>query len=732
MRKIIPLTEHWKFIRADAGPVEPGEAKPIRMPHTWNAQDGQDGGNDYYRGACWYYCALPALKLAAGERAYLSFEGAAMTAEVWMNGEKLAEHRGGYATFRVDITEALAKGGALAVSVDNSANGEVYPQMADFTFYGGLYRPVSLIVVPEAHFALEHCGGPGIRITPTVEDGCADVALTAWVTGGESVAFTVDGMRVLAPVAEGKAEAHLSLEHCHLWDGLNDPYLYTVQAELLAGGAAVDVLSARFGCRSFSVDPEKGFFLNGRSYPLRGVAKHQDREAVGSAVTPEMLREDAMLIRDMGANFVRLAHYQHPQAFYDLCDELGLIVWAEIPYITVHMDAGEANTLSQMEELIVQNYNHPSIVCWGLSNEITFGGPITPALLENHKKLNDLCHRLDPTRPTAMAHVSMQAIDGPVLDIADLNAYNLYFGWYGGELAQNEEFFDTFHARYPEKPIGLSEYGADANLQFQTADPQRSDYTEQYQAVYHEHILAMLPERPYIWMTSVWNMFDFAADGRDEGGAHGRNQKGLVTFDRKIRKDAYYLYKAYWSREPFVHLCSRRYVDRPEDVTEIKVYTNLPKVTLYCDGSPVAEQTGDKIFTFKLPITGDHGIIAVAGDQTDEIRIRHVKAPNPAYAMQGRKVRNWLLPKIEGCFTLDDKLEDVYKSPEASALLEKLMEKARAARGDVAKGAQDNPMVRQMMARTTLSAMLVQAGDSIADEEATAFVEAVTKIKKPQ
>ncbi len=730
MRTTQILDTGWRFIREDAGPAEPAGTRQVHLPHTWNAQDGQDGGNDYYRGRCWYYTRLPAPQ--PGTAVYLELTGAAMTAQVYLGGELLATHRGGYSTFRVELTQALSKSRDLAVSVDNSANEEIYPQMADFTFYGGLYRPVKLITVDPIHFDLDHWGGPGLQVTATPAAGSATVEARAFVNGGDRVRFTLAGQTCTAPVENGQAAVTCTLVSPHLWDGLSDPYLYTCTAELLSGESVTDRVETPFGVRSFSVDPEQGFLLNGRPYPLRGVARHQDREGVGNALTPEMHAQDVGLILDMGANFVRLAHYQHAQEFYDLCDRAGLLVWAEIPYITRHMDAGEENTLSQMRELVIQNYNHPCIICWGLSNEITFGGPITPSLLENHRKLNDLCHRLDPTRPTAMAHVSMQAIEGPVLDIADLNAYNLYFGWYGGELEQNEAFFDAFHAQYPTKPLGLSEYGADANLRFQTAQPQRSDYTEQYQALFHEHILQMLPARPYIWMTSVWNMFDFAADGRDEGGAHGRNQKGLVTMDRQTKKDAFYLYKAHWSTDPFVHLCSRRYVDRPEDVTEVKVYSNLPKVTLYCDGVPVEEQTGGPIFRFRLPITGDHGVIAVAGDQTDEIRIRHVAQPNPDYAMPGRKVRNWLLPKNEGCFTLDDKLEDVYRSPEAAALLDQLLQKARAARGDVAKNAGDNPMVRQMMARTTLSALLLQAGDSLSDEDATAFVEAVTQIRKPE
>ena len=731
MRNIIALTDGWQFTKENAGPVCPAGTQPVHLPHTWNAIDGQDGGNDYYRGTCWYYLELP--EISPGQEVFLSFEGAAMVAEVYLNGEKLCKHEGGYSTFRVNVTEALQRGRALAVSVDNSDSDRVYPRQADFTFYGGLYRPVQLITVPKAHFDLEYHGGPGIRVTPTVKGRSADVRVEAWAAGGEAVTFTVNGQTRTVPLKDGKAEAIFAIESCRLWDGVNDPYLYTARAELVDGGEVQDEVSARFGCRTFEIDPEKGFLLNGRSYPLRGVSRHQDREDAGNALTPEMHREDAEIILEMGANFVRLAHYQHAQTFYDLCDELGLIAWAEIPYITVHMDSGEENTLSQMRELITQNYNHPSICCWGLSNEVTFAGE-TDFLRENHRKLNDLAHRLDPTRPTTMAHVFLQDPDSSLLDIPDLNAYNLYFGWYVEGLEKNEEFFDSFHLKHPEKPIGFSEYGADANIQFQTASPRRSDYTETYQCVYHEHILKMIETRPYIWMTAVWNMFDFAADGRDEGGAHGRNQKGMVTLDRKTRKDAFYLYKAHWSKEPFVHICGRRYVDRPEDVTQIKVYSNLPEVKLYCDGAPIAQQQGSRIFTFELPITGDHGIVAVAGDQTDEIRIRHVAEPNPDYTLTGGAASNWLdtVEINEGCYSLNDTLSEIKKNPGAAKLVEEFMDKAASTRGDVAKQGANNPMLETIMNQMTLRAILSQVGDSLPEEAVKAFIAEITGIRRSE
>ena len=545
-----------------------GEA--VTLPHTWNAVDGQDGGNDYYRGTCWYTLALAKPAIPAGGKAVLQLDGAAMTAAVYLNGEKLAEHKGGYSAFQVDLTDHLKEENLLAISVDNRDNDTVYPQKADFTFYGGIYRDVTLHVVPAEHFALPANGAPALKVTPIVTDlaaKTAEVTVEAAVVGAQSVAFALEGQSITAPVENGTAKAVFTLDNAHLWDGVDDSFLYTVSAKLDNG----EETSARFGCRKFEFDPQKGFLLNGRSYPLRGVSRHQDRKGAGIALTNEMMEEDISIILEMGANTIRLAHYQHAQYFYDLCDEKGLVIWAEIPYITMHMTNGRANTLTQMEELIVQNYNHPCIAVWGLSNEITAASAVNEDLLENHRLLNELAHKLDPTRKTTMANVFMLETTSPILEIPDVNSYNLYFGWYLGELEQNDEFFDKYHADYPDRCIGFSEYGADANPQYQSSHPEKGDYTESYQCVYHEHIAKMIADRPWLWATHVWNMFDFAADGRDEGGKHGENQKGLVTFDRKLKKDPFYLYKAYWSKEPFVHLCGSRYVDRAEDVTETKV-----------------------------------------------------------------------------------------------------------------------------------------------------------------
>ena len=736
MRTIQTINDNWTFIKAEH-PAD-GEGVTVTLPHTWNAEDGQDGGDDYHRGQCWYLRDLDKPQLPAGGRAWLEFEGAAMTAEVYLNGEKLAEHAGGYSTFRVDLTDHLKEHNKLAVAVSNARSDTVYPQRADFTFYGGLYRNVNLILVPAAHFALGYHGGPGLKITPIVDLAAHTAAVTAeaWVEGpaeNAQVTFALAGQTQTVPVADGTARADFTIENVHLWDGLDDPYLYTATASLTGG----DAVSVRFGCRKFEIDPQKGFLLNGRSYPLRGVSRHQDRKGAGNALTPAMMEEDMAIIKELGANTLRLAHYQHARYFYDLCDENGLVVWAEIPYITMHMHGGRANTLSQMEELVIQNYNHPCIAVWGLSNEITAASAVNEELLENHRALNDLCHRLDPTRPTTMADVFMLETDSPILEIPDVNSYNLYFGWYLGELEQNDEFFDEYHSKYPDRCIGFSEYGADANPAYQSPTPEKGDYTETYQCVYHEHMLKMIEARPWLWATHVWNLFDFGADGRDEGGKHGENQKGLVTFDRKLKKDAFYLYKAAWNhKEAFVHLCGSRYVDRTEEVTEVKAYSNQDEVSLYVDGKLFATQQGHVVFTFQVPISGEHTIEARAGGCTSVMFVRKVAEPNPAYRKPGRaasvNVTNWF-DKGEAdptCYSILDTLGEIRQNPEAGAIIDQMMAKGAESHGEVAETVKDNPALQRMMNRITLVSLLKQAG---ADEQSIKQLNRILQgIKKPE
>ena len=721
MRQVIVFNENWAFTKPGNAPI------PVRLPHTWNAQDGQDGGNDYWRGTAVYEKEF--FRPDWFGEIVLEFAGAAMSADVFVNGAQLAHHDGGYSTFRVNITDAWVPGNNKdPVSVDNSENDRVYPQKADFTFYGGLYRDVQLLLLPPEHFEVCKDGTPGIKVTPVVKGSAAEVTVETWQNGEGTVSFRFGDEVYTAESRNGHASVTFPIENVHLWDGVNDPYLYSIEAQF-----GEDVIAARFGCRSFSFDPDKGFLLNGHSYPLRGVSRHQDFLGVGNAITLQEQTLDMELIREIGANTIRLAHYQHAQEFYDLCDEYGMIVWAEIPYITEHMPNGRQNTLDQMRELITQCYNHPSIVCWGLSNEVAVHG-ITEDLMQNHILLNDLCHEMDKTRPTTMAHPFMLEHESPLIQISDIGSYNLYFGWYMGTLEQNDSFFDEYHEKYPKRIMGFSEYGADTNVRFQTAHPEQGDYSEQYQCLYHESLLGTIRRHPWMWATHLWNMFDFAADGRDEGGAHGLNQKGLVTFDRKIKKDAFYLYKATWNKEePFVHICGRRYVDRTEQETEVRVYSNQHQVTLMVDGQKVDELEGETVFVFKLPISGRHTVKAVADSCQDEITVCKVDRPNKAYCLgKTGSVSNWFdeAEFKSDHYSIRDSFGVLMAHPQAGKLVGDLMRKIVESRGDVAKTAHKNPNLQKMLAGMSFQALLKQAGDSVSEATCKELNAALQKIPK--
>ena len=633
MREITKIMKGWEFTGPD------GTTTTVDLPHTWNARDGQDGGNDYWRGTCIYRTRFAAPQFnTASHQVWIQFDGVNASAHVVLNGSPVCNHDGGYSTFRANITELLRDENELTVEVDNSKNDRVYPQKADFTFYGGIYRDVSLMVVSKNHFTLDYFGGPGIRITPTVQGADASVQVTTWHDGeGEVSIELLDAAG--NTVATGKGpDITLTIFNAHLWNGVKDPYLYSCKARLVVNGTVEDETTTRFGVRSFKVDPKKGFFLNGKSYPLHGVSRHQDRKGLGNAITREMHDEDMALIKEIGANTIRLAHYQHDQYFYDLCDEVGMVVWAEIPYISEHMPNGRENTISQMKELIIQNYNHPCIVCWGVSNEITISTKDKKDMLDNHRQLNDLCHEMDKTRLTTLACYAMCGPFNRSAHITDMVSWNLYLGWYVPGFILNDLWMGFFHLCFPNRPFGYSEYGAEGMPNLHSTHPHRGDHTEEY------HMLRCFKHHPWMWATHVWNMFDFAADARDQGGEPGMNHKGLVTFDRKTKKDSFYLYKAWWSDEAFVHICSKRFVERTGSTATVKVYSNQSTVALYVNGNKVGEQTGEHVFTFKVPLNGELHIQAVAGDRTDESVIRHVDTPNPEYKLHKTKSKsaNWV------------------------------------------------------------------------------------------
>lgn len=704
MREIISLDKGWKFTKQSQNNVAElsGVWSEINLPHTWNAVDGHDGNGSYDRGSYWYQKTFDAPKQPlAGGRTYVEVLAAGQQASVYVNGQEVCYHEGGYSIFRADITDYVQEAdNQLVINCSNEYKDSVYPQSADFTFYGGLYRGVNLISVPNTHFDLDYYGGPGVYVTPKPCQGGANFEIVSYVTNpGEdyTVLYSIldaEGNEVAGGCRPSdNTKITLFVPKATLWE-IDAPYLYTVIARIERRNETVDEITIRAGVRSFSCDPNKGFIMNGVETPLRGVSRHQDMLYKGNALTREDHYHDAAMIKELGANTIRLAHYQHSQDFYDACDEYGFVVWAEIPFISVFNKdpAAHENCISQLKELIVQNYNHPSICFWGISNEILIGG-ISEKLVENHKELNALAKEMDPTRLTTIAHVSMTPVESPMHHITDVISYNHYFGWYGGKMEDNGPWFDKFHAMHPDLCVGVSEYGCEGVITNHGPNPACKDYSEDYQALYHEHMAKVLAERPWLWSSHVWNMFDFGCAARNEGGVAGRNNKGLVTMDRKTKKDSFYIYQAYWSKRPMVHICGRRYAQRAGESTQIRVYCNQPEVLLLIDGAEVAKQSADKVFVFEVSLAkGAHSIVAKAGNVCDSISIEMVEVEPEIYVLpevneRAEGVANWFstvgdmdlkapMEFPEGMYSVKDTMEILSHSSEAFEIVQKAVKLA--------------------------------------------------------
>ncbi len=630
MRKYTMLSSA-RFAKEGEAPVA------VALPHTWNAQDGQDGGSDYWRGTGRYWIDLP--NPTANKRQFIEFQGANHIATVYCNGVLLGCHKGGFSTFRFELTQCLKPtDNELLVEVFNGVC-DVYPQQADFTFFGGLYRSVSFVETELAHFDMLKNGTQGVFITPSVN---GDIRLDLFPVDADNCTVSVDILDaqdcvVASSVAHATEHTVMMMQvnRPHLWNGLADPYCYRAEARLLRDNQVLDSLQVSFGFREFSVNPSTGFWLNGKNVPLRGVSRHQDRADKGWAISREDHLQDVNLIRQMGANTIRLAHYQHDSYFYDLCDRYGFVVWAEIPFISTFLKGLDAhdNTIRQMTELIAQCYNHPSICFWGICNEISIGG-VCEEQVQNMQDLHNLCKKLDPSRLTTLAHVGSVHPATAHTEITDVQSFNYYMGWYEGTVDQNGQYLDAWHEANPDRPCGLSEYGADNYTCWHSANPFNHDYTEEYALWYHHEMIKTIQARPYLWATHVWNMFDFAVDERHEGGFKGINAKGLVTHDRKICKDSYYLYKAYWNPEPMVHICGRRFADRAPGERNVTVLTNEDAVTLICNGVLIGSQPAkDHMVVFEnVPLAdGKNTLEARSANGTDTIVLNGVKEHNPAY-----------------------------------------------------------------------------------------------------
>ena len=682
------IMDGWRFCKLpDCAPASFDPAalperegmEAVTLPHTWYRDD------DQYRGLTAYCREIP--WQADWERVYLSFEGADQRCLVYADGRQLCDHRGGYSRFRVELPHPDTGVTALTVLVDNRLDETISPHFGDFTVFGGLYRPVELLVCGADSFDYGWYGTDGViaratmhgdsgllELEPHVRTARADAVIAYRVTGP-------DGEPAVSCTAPANGRTLLKIAGPRLWNGRQGAPLYTLRAELQVGGKAVDETQLRFGFRSLTLSAEDGFTLNGAGIRLRGVAKHQDIGLSYSAVTDEQICADFDLIDELGANAVRLSHYQHAQTAYDCADERGLLVWAEIPMLKMTPDqALFENAKEQLTELILQNLHHPSIFCWGIQNEIAMFKD-APYMHEQCAALDALVKELDPNRCSACANLYPLKPKSRLNEITDLVGYNIYFGWYYGQMTDYADYLDRFHAARPALPLGISEYGVDSNIALHAEEPHLKDYSEEYQALWHETVYPQLEARPWLWGSFVWNMFDFSSARRNEGGVRFVNGKGLVTRDRGVKKDAFYYYRARWSDVPFVHLCSRRFVRRCRDSVMVKVYTNQDSVQLLLNGTHYAEAANNGNGTALFPAvpldSGVNRLAAVSGDCRDELIFERVDTPEESYCLPGSgdgEVKNWFLTDNytrQGYFSVNDTANDVLDNPDARAVLEK-------------------------------------------------------------
>lgn len=618
------LNDNWQFRFGHQ--VEKNTVARVDLPHTWNAQDALSGRTDYKRGLGHYERRLFVPADWKGQRLYLRFEGANSIADLFVNGRHAGQHRGGYGAFVFEITDFVnyGKANTLRVSVNNAETLELMPLVGDFNFYGGLYRDVHLVRTGPTCISLLDHGSSGIRLVQdsVSKDYAAIRALVALSNGSDTATQAevllrlLDGDREVAaqrltltlpPDSSVEGSLPVSLRRPHLWDGRRDPFRYRAEVSLWRNGHEVDRVEQPLGLRYYHIDPERGFFLNGRHLPLRGVCRHQDRSEVGNALRREHHDEDAAIMAEMGANAVRLAHYPQAEYFYDLMDRYGFIVWAEIPFVGpggysdegfVNLPAFRQNGREQLVELIRQHYNHPSIVVWGLFNELSMRGDDPVPYI---KELNDLAHREDPTRLT----VAASNTDGALNFVTDAMAWNRYDGWYGGTPAGLGQWLDHMHTTHPDLRIAISEYGAGASLYHQQDTLVKTVATsfwhpENWQTHYHMANWREISARPFVWGSFIWNLFDFGAAHRHEGDRVGINDKGLVSFDRRTRKDAFYFYKANWNKEvPLLYLAERRCTRRTRPVQTFMAFTNQPEAELFVNGTSCGHAKTDSLGTVR-------------------------------------------------------------------------------------------------------------------------------------
>ena len=618
-RNIVCLNENWSFRFSHQ--VNKGTARRVDLPHTWNAQDAISGKVDYKRGIGNYEKRIFIKPEYQGKRLFLRFEGVNTVASVFVNRKYAGEHHGGYGAFVIEITDKVnyGKDNSILVRVNNAEQLDIMPLVGDFNMYGGIYRDVNLIVTEKVCISPLDYASSGVKlIQDSVSNEYAKVRNVIQLSNGRNADSkldlsvtvkegdkTVKSFSSLVVVPAGKNITHeipMEFNKPHLWNGMEDPFMYRVEVSIKENGKVLDIVSQNMGLRYYNVDSEKGFFLNGKHLQLKGVCRHQDRAEIGNALRKEHHDDDLAIMLDMGVNAVRLAHYPQDEYFYDLMDRHGLIVWAEIPFVGpggyedkgfVDSEMFKENGKQQLIEMVRQHYNHPSICFWGLFNELKEYGD-NP--IEYIKELNEIAHNEDPTRPTTSA--SNQG--GAINHITDVIAWNRYDGWYGGNPGTLGAWLDDLKKENPNIKVGISEYGAGASIYHQQEELKQPNpsgwwHPENWQTYYHIENWKIISSRPFVWGSFVWNMFDFGAAHRTEGDRPGINDKGLVTFDRKVRKDAFYFYKANWNKsEPVLHIAGKRCDSRTSNVQTIMAFTNQPEAELFVNGKSYGKVKADE------------------------------------------------------------------------------------------------------------------------------------------
>jgi len=726
MSSIINWNKQWVFKKEaweniDVSQVIDGEK--VDLPHTWYKDD------DYYQGDAVYQKVFD-YERKDSKCTFVKFYGVEKVCRVFLNGKEVGHHEGGYNMFAIDLTDAILDGqNVMTVLVSTDKKYQVSPISGDFAVFGGIHRKVELIETSKVCFDRTYFGTDGFIVKTTCDNGVGKIDAKVVVQGAEEaecdIVYTIyDGDKIVMSSRKNS----FTFDGPKLWNGLDDTYLYTIRATLIVDGDPVDCVEKEIGFRNIRMDANEGFFLNGKHVKIHGVAKHQDTAGVFSAATIEHWKQDVELIHEIGANGVRLSHYPHPQEVYSLCDAYGFVVWAEIPLLKLTEDEGLfENAKLQLKEMILQNMHHPSICFWGIQNEIAIYGEF-PYMKEKMDVLNELAHELDDTRFSVCANLNVVHSNSTLNQVTDATAYNIYYGWYYGQFEDHGKFLDEFHSVNPDMPLGISEYGADTNTAFHSDEPKVNDYTEEFQALYHETVYPMMAERDFVWGSFVWNMFDFTSPIRQAANIKNRNIKGLVTFDRQTRKDSFYYYRAMWSKEPFVHFASKRYVNRSNEFISVKVYSNQPEVTILIHEAEYTRRVknGSAIFENVKLDMGENKIVAKAGISVDEVIFNRQSEADESYVYvdqnPGLNVRNWFLDEQseselfpEGFLSIRSTINDLLASDEATSVIDKRMP-------DVGKD------IRDMVGTFSLEKFFSFAKPDYTEEEFKALNAELTKI----